>query len=137
MKRNGRLSLALHALSHMAHDPHRPHTSSEIAEHIGTNAVVVRRVLGKLREARLLESEKGHAGGWRFASDPKTITFADIYRVIDERLITESERMTSSTCSIEDHLHEKIAGILQKLEIELIEKLADITLFDLNSSTDA
>ena len=60
MKRNSRLSLALHTLGHMAGDPESMQTSADIAEHAGTNPVVVRRVLGKLREAGLLTSEKGH-----------------------------------------------------------------------------
>ena len=62
MKRNSRLSLALHTLGHMAGDPDKMRTSSDIADHAGTNPVVVRRVLGKLRQAGLLTSEKGHAG---------------------------------------------------------------------------
>ena len=67
MKRNSKLSLALHTLSHMAGDPDRMRTSVDIAEHAGTNPVVVRRVLGGLREAGLLISERGRSGGWRLA----------------------------------------------------------------------
>ncbi|MEM7524351.1 MAG: Rrf2 family transcriptional regulator, partial [Pseudomonadota bacterium] len=37
MKRNSRLSLALHTLSHMAGDPDRMRTSADIAAHSGTN----------------------------------------------------------------------------------------------------
>ena len=47
MKRNSCLSLALHALhalSHMAYDTDDAQTSAEIADHAGTNPVVVRRV---------------------------------------------------------------------------------------------
>ncbi|MEL6745325.1 MAG: Rrf2 family transcriptional regulator, partial [Pseudomonadota bacterium] len=73
MKRNSRLSLALHTLGHMAGQPDRVQTSAEIADHAGTNAVVVRRVLGRLREAGLLVSEKGHAGGWQLARAPSGI----------------------------------------------------------------
>ena len=75
MKRNSRLSLALHTLSHMAGEPDRVRTSADIADHAGTNPVVVRRVLGKLREAGLLSSEKGHAGGWRLAKSADSITW--------------------------------------------------------------
>ncbi|MEM9230136.1 MAG: Rrf2 family transcriptional regulator [Pseudomonadota bacterium] len=71
MKRNSRRSLALHTLGHMAGEPQRMRTSAEITEHAGTNPVVVRRVLGRLREAGLLASEKGHAGGWRLAREPQ------------------------------------------------------------------
>ena len=74
MKRNSRLSLALHTLSHMAGDPDRVRTSADIADHAGTNPVVVRRVLGKLREAGLLTSEKGHAGGWKLAKPAKGVS---------------------------------------------------------------
>ena len=45
----------------MAAEPDQVKTSADIAAHAGTNAVVVRRVLGRLREAGLLNSEKGHA----------------------------------------------------------------------------
>ena len=83
MKRNSRLSLALHTLGHMAGDPARSRTSADIADHAGTNPVVVRRVLGKLREAGLLASEKGHAGGWRLARSPQEITLADVYLALD------------------------------------------------------
>ena len=63
MKRNSRLSLALHTLSHMAGDPSRVRSSADMADHAGTNAVVVGRVVGRLREAELMTSENGHAGG--------------------------------------------------------------------------
>ena len=56
MKRNSRLSLALHTLSHMSINSGHVQTSAEIAQHMGTNPVVVRRVLGRLREAGLLKS---------------------------------------------------------------------------------
>lgn len=126
MKRNGRLSLALHALAHMACDPSRPHTSAEIAEHIGTNAVVVRRVLGKLREAELLKSEKGRAGGWTFARDPKKITFADVYLSIDESLISGTGSVTACQCLLEQSVQETIFAILDNLEKDLVQKLGDI-----------
>ena len=91
MKRNSRLSLALHTLSHMAGDPDRMRTSADIAEHAGTNPVVVRRVLGKLREAGLLLSEKGHAGGWRLAKPAESITLADVYLALEERLVSGND----------------------------------------------
>ena len=52
MKRNSRFALALHTLGHMAADPDRVRTSAEMADHAGTNPVVVRRVLGKLAARR-------------------------------------------------------------------------------------
>ncbi len=128
MKRNSRLSLALHTLSHMAGNPDRVRTSSEIAEHAGTNPVVVRRVLGKLREAGLLTSEKGHAGGWLLARQPQDITLADVYLALDERMVATDERSDAPACSIEHALHERVSSVLKEIEESLVQKLSETSI---------
>lgn len=128
MKRNGRLSLALHTLGHMAAEPDRVRTSADIAAHAGTNPVVVRRVLGRLREAGLLKSEKGHAGGWRLARAPGDITLADVYLALDERLIATGEQAEKPDCSVEQALHLRVTTVMQDIERSLIERLAATTI---------
>ena len=130
MKRNSRLSLALHTLSHMAGDPGNTRTSSDIAAHAGTNPVVVRRVLGKLRKAGLLTSEKGHAGGWRLARAPQSITLADVYVALDESLIATTEDH-APTCSVEHALHARVSSVMEEIEQNLIAKLSETTLCEL------
>lgn len=128
MKRNSRLSLALHTLSHMAGDPGRMRTSADIAEHARTNPVVVRRVLGRLREAGLLASEKGHAGGWRLARAPEAITLADVYLALDERLVASGEINDAPACSVEHALHERVSSVLEDVEQSLIERLGETSI---------
>lgn len=128
MKRNSRLSLSLHTLCHMAGNPDRVRTSSDIAEHAGTNPVVVRRVLGKLREAGLLTSEKGHAGGWRLARQPHDITLADVYLALDERMVATEETSDASTCSVEHALHERVSGVLEEIEENLVRRLSETSI---------
>lgn len=128
MKRNGRLSLALHTLGHMAGEPDRMRTSADIAAHAGTNAVVVRRVLGQLRKAGLLVSEKGHAGGWRLAHAPDQITLADVYIALDERLIATGDQGDIPSCSLEHALHRRVSSVLDDVERNLIEQLATTTI---------
>lgn len=134
MKRNSRLSLALHTLSHMAGDPDRLRTSSDIAEHAGTNPVVVRRVLGKLREAGLLTSEKGHAGGWRLARNPRDITLADVYLALDERMVATGDATESSDCSIEHALHTRVSSVLEEIEDSLVRKLAETSISEVRGA---
>ncbi|WP_425039764.1 RrF2 family transcriptional regulator [Primorskyibacter sp. S187A] len=128
MKRNSRLFLALHTLSHMASDPDRMRTSAEIAEHAGTNPVVVRRVLGRLREAGMLSSEKGHAGGWRLARDARDITLADVYLALDERMIATSEETDPPSCSVELALQRRVAHVLEEIEESLVQKLSETSI---------
>lgn len=134
MKRNSRLSLALHTLSHMAGDPERMRTSADIAEHAGTNPVVVRRVLGKLREAGLLTSEKGHAGGWRLARKPQNITLADVYLALDERLVATNETSDASACSVEHALHERVSSVLEEVEQSLVQRLGETSISEVRGS---
>ncbi len=134
MKRNSRLSLALHTLSHMAGDPERMRTSADIAEHAGTNPVVVRRVLGKLREAGLLASEKGHSGGWRLARRPQDISLADVYLALDERLVASGEAQDASACSIEHALHERVFGVLEEVEQSLVQRLAETSIAEVRGN---
>lgn len=128
MKRNSRLSLALHTLGHMAGDPDRVRTSSDIAEHAGTNPVVVRRVLGRLREAGLLRSEKGHAGGWRLARAPEKISLADVYLALDERLVAADETLAAPKCSVEHALQTRVLGVLEEVEQSLINRLSETSI---------
>ncbi|MEM7375610.1 MAG: Rrf2 family transcriptional regulator, partial [Bacteroidota bacterium] len=101
-----------------------------------TNPVVVRRVLGQLRKAGLLHSQKGHAGGWRLARDPKNISLADIYLVLDERLVARGEQKGSSQCSVELSLQARIAGLLQEIEKNLLERLQETSIAELQQGED-
>lgn len=128
MKRNSRLSLALHTLGHMAVDPGTIRTSADIAEHAGTNPVVVRRVLGKLRKAGLLTSEKGHAGGWRLARAPQDISLADVYLALDERMVATSAPRDASACSVEHALQTRVSDVLEEIEASLVKRLGETSI---------
>ena len=136
MKRNSRLSLALHTLSHMAADPDRVRTSADIADHAGTNPVVVRRVLGKLREAGLLSSEKGHAGGWRLAKPADSVTLADVYLALDERLVSGSDSDAEpSFCSVETGLQTRVAAVLEEIEESLVQRLRETSIINIHTQS--
>ncbi|MEO1000795.1 MAG: Rrf2 family transcriptional regulator [Pseudomonadota bacterium] len=103
-------------------------TSAEIAAHAGTNPVVVRRVLGRLRQAGLLISEKGHAGGWRLARPPQSITLADVYLALDERLVSAGEEAGIPRCSVEHALEREVRTVLEQVEKSLVARLAETTI---------
>lgn len=133
MKRNSRLSLALHTLAHMAADPQQIQTSAQIAAHAGTNPVVVRRVLGHLRAAGLLVSEKGHAGGWKLARPPQEVSLADVYLALGERLVFAEETASAGGCAVENALHHKVTALMQELEQSLTSRLSQMTILDLGA----
>ena len=80
---NSRFAVGVHAmaLAFIAQEMRKgkPVTSSAIAAMVGAHPVHVRRVMGTLREAGLVESQPGPTGGWALARDPREISLYDIY----------------------------------------------------------
>jgi len=71
---NSRFSLAVHVLTLLASNPDERLTSEFLAQSIGTNAVVIRTMLAKLRRAGLVTSKSAGGGGWRLALPATEIT---------------------------------------------------------------
>jgi Rrf2 family protein len=130
MKRDSKLSLALHALGHMAAAPGKPLRSEDMALAQSTNPVVVRRVLGLLRAAGLLRSAKGHDGGWWLARDAASITVADVYRAIGEPVYARRSPGPDNPphCAIERALQGTMETALSQAETALTDALARVTI---------
>lgn len=83
MTHNSRLAVSVHTLAYLAFKAGQPVTSQEIAASVGTNPVVIRRLLSSLKAARLVTAQKGSSGGFTLASTPANITLLDIYRAVE------------------------------------------------------
>ena len=81
MRQDSRLPRVLHALLHLER-MQAPATSELIAQMLGTNASVVRRTMGGLRQAGIVVSVKGHGGGWSLARPLSEISLLDIYQAL-------------------------------------------------------
>ena len=57
-------------------------TSTEIADQLDLNPVVIRRLLGVLRSEGIVESRSGPKGGWAIARDSSTIMLGRIHRIL-------------------------------------------------------
>lgn len=131
MKQNSKLALTLHCLGHMAVQPDQWMTSDQIALHNHTNAVVVRRVLGALRDKGLVRSTKGHAGGWQLARAADQITVADVYTAIDEPFLTRTPMSTNPGCAIVAAMTGIVGQAMTEAEAVLRQHFARCTMADL------
>ncbi|NUB44184.1 Rrf2 family transcriptional regulator [Fertoebacter nigrum] len=134
MKQDSKLSLALHALGHMARAPGQPMTSDVIAQHNATNPVVVRRVLGLLRDKGIVLSEKGHAGGWRLARPPATITLADVYLAIGEPFLRPQPLSDMPSCAVVAAMQGTVLAAMAEAEAVLIRHFTACTIADLGAA---
>ena len=130
MRANSRLSVALHALGHIAARNGAPLTSEELAECVRTNPVVVRRTLGILREAGMVTSARGRAGGWTLNRAADAITLADIHAALSPP--TDDRADTPATgCAIASRLDTKLDAALERADRSMRRELDRTTLADL------
>ena len=83
---NSRFAVTTHIMAYLAfaHAGNRPTNSESIAQKLGTNPVVVRRLIGSLREAGLVRTQLGAGGGASLTRCPDKISLLDIYNAIEQ-----------------------------------------------------
>lgn len=133
MRRDSRLSGVLHVLLHMA-ERDGPATSQALARAMGTNPVVVRRVMAGLRDRGYVRSEKGHGGGWSLACDLSTVTLRDIYAALGEPvLLAIGNRTEAPGCLVEQAVNAALAQAFRDAEALLLDRLGEVTLARLSA----
>ncbi|OYR20995.1 transcriptional regulator family protein [Brucella pseudogrignonensis] len=96
---------------------------------MGTNPVVVRRVMSGLREQGYVRSEKGHGGGWEIACDLSKVTLHDIYNAIGKpSLLAMSNRTEMPGCLVEQAVNASLNKAFSDAEELLLKRFGEVTL---------
>ncbi|MFD5421168.1 Rrf2 family transcriptional regulator [Streptomyces sp. NPDC127069] len=137
---SSRMTVATHTLTWMAHVcPRRPDgivTSDQIADSVNTNPVVIRRTLGHLRDAGLVESRRGVGAGWRLTRDPQTITLKDVYLAVEpEPLLALHAATPNQKCPIGTGIPPVLRDTYDRAEESMKRELATVTIADVLRDT--
>lgn len=132
MKTPSRLSTVLHGLLHMAGQV-EPMTSDTLAQCLHTNPVVVRRTMASLRQAGLVQSVRGHGGGWSLARPLSAISLRDVHAALQESVTVKVDigargGEPHAQCLVERAVARVLADVYREAEAMLVARLGEISL---------
>ena len=109
-------------------------TSDEMAACLGTNPVLVRRVMAGLRERGYVASAKGHGGGWTISCDLEQVTLRDINDAVGAPTVfAMGTRVEQPGCLVEQAVNQSLASAFDEAEALLIARLGEVSLADLSA----
>ncbi|MCT2194534.1 Rrf2 family transcriptional regulator [Paenibacillus sp. MB22_1] len=129
---SSRFSVAIHILSLLEISKDEICTSEYIAGSVNTNPVVIRRIMGMLSKAGLVEVRTGVAGA-KLSRKLDHITLLDVYRavhVVEEDGLFAVHDQTNPDCLVGKNIQSAIEPIFSKAQKAMENTLAAVTLQD-------
>ena len=137
MQISSRFTMAIHMFACIDTFTDQKMTSDFMAGSIGTNPVIIRKLLQKLKAAGLIEVARG-TGGVVIKRPLDEITFLDVYRAVectpDEELFHFHEN-PNAECPVGRNIHNVLDGRLKQIQDALENELARISLADVMEDT--
>lgn len=135
MQISSRFTMAIHMFACIDTFSDQKMTSDFMAASIGTNPVIIRKLLQQLKAAGLVEVSRG-TGGVTITKPLEEITFLDIYRAVecapDEKLFHFHEN-PNQNCPVGKNIHHVLDDRLLQVQKAMEEKLAQMNLADVKN----
>ena len=112
-------------------------TSDFLSGSTGVNAVIVRNVLGQLRNAGIVETRQG-SGGAHLAKALDEITLYDIYKAVDcvdDEGLFHFHENPNADCPVGRNIHKAMDGRLEAAQAALENELKSTTLAQVVADT--
>lgn len=138
MQISSRFTMAIHMFVCMDAFSDQKMTSDFMAASIGTNPVIIRKLLQQLKAAGLVEVSRG-TGGVTITRPLDKITFLDIYKAVecapDEQLFHFHDN-PNPKCPVGKNIHRVLDDRLLQVQRAMEEKLSEMTLADVKKDVD-
>ncbi|OEJ57201.1 Rrf2 family transcriptional regulator [Streptomyces agglomeratus] len=139
MAANSRLTIATHALTWLALAKRRGQevlTSDQVAASVNTNPVIIRRSLGDLRRAGLVDVRHGAGAGWSLARGPEDIALLEVYDAVGAQPpfgLHHTE--PNPECPVGRGIRPALGGAYGRVEQAMRRELANMSIADVLRET--
>ncbi|WP_404900446.1 Rrf2 family transcriptional regulator [Priestia filamentosa] len=132
MSINSRFSVGIHILSLIKINKDGVSSSEFLAGSVNTNPVVIRRIMGMLKNAGLIEVRPGIAGA-QLAKNLSEITLLDVYKAVnvvqDKELFSVHDNPNPS-CLVGRNIQDTIIPLFATAQLALEKALENVTIED-------
>ncbi|MFC7466770.1 Rrf2 family transcriptional regulator [Actinomadura keratinilytica] len=91
--------------------------------------MVIRRLLGELRRAGLVESRRGMGAGWTLARELESMTLLDVYEAVEPGPLFAMHRSTPDQgCVVGHGIQPTMQSVYEGIEETVRHELARVTL---------
>ena len=130
MLSNTHFSMAVHVLSALAYRDELV-GSEQLASTVGTNPSFLRGLIGRLKDAGLVETQLGKGGGARLARAPSKITLRDIYRATESQPALKTHTCSDkSKCPVSAGMGSMLEHLNGRIEKVVEAELKSLTVAD-------
>ena len=138
MQISSRFTMAIHMFACIDTFKNQKMTSDFMAGSIGTNPVIIRKLLQKLKAAGLITVSRG-TGGVEVTRPLEEITFLDIYKAVEctpEEELFHFHENPNPLCLVGRNIHHVLDDKLERVQAAMEKELAAITLADVKRDTE-
>ncbi len=135
MQANSRFTIAIHICLFLKFKGEVLVSSQQIAESVKTNPVVIRRLVGNLRDTGIIKSVAGAKGGFLLNKPANKINLWDIYLAIRENDFFYKPK-PNPECKVSSNLAVLVDDSYRQAELSMKTTLGKVTIADLNSRLD-
>ncbi|MBR6384032.1 MAG: Rrf2 family transcriptional regulator [Lachnospiraceae bacterium] len=138
MQITSKFTIAVHVITAIDYfKDHEKVTSNFLAGSVGANPVIVRNVMGNLKEAGIIDISQGKSG-ITLAKRLDDITFYDIYRAVDsvsDEGLFHFHENPNTNCPVGRNIHKAVDEKLLKVQQAMEAEMKQITLSDVVEDT--
>ena len=138
MQISSRFTIAIHIFSciNTFEDEYKI-TSDFLASSIQVNPVIIRKLLGQLKEAGMIEVRRG-SGGASLAKKAEEITLLDVFNAVeslDGGKLFHFHENPNPNCPVGKSIHPVLDGRLEQIQRAMEREMQSITLEDIFNDT--
>lgn len=133
MSISSRFSVGIHIITLIEFNKEGKSSSEFLAGSVNTNPTLIRKIMGMLKKAGLIEVQPGIAGA-RLAKAPSSITLLEVYKAVDvvqEKELFNVHENPHPNCPVGRNIQNSIIPILSAAQFAMENVLGNVTIEDI------